>query len=191
MEAILREKAEKLAVELGDQVRTADDIQALMRTMMKVVMERALNVEMEHHLGRRSTATAGAALESAGEVFPDDSTTVRTEPPPQRRNRRNGHSSKTVRADLGEIKLATPRDRNGTFEPLLVRKHQRQVTGFDQKILTLYAKGMSTRDIQEILQELYGVEVSATLISDATAAIDAEVGLSDFLCHWAIGTSVA
>lgn len=175
MEATLREKAEKLAVEMADHVRTADDVQALMRLMMKSVMERALDVEMDHHLGRRSTAAADAALELAGESSEDETAAVALGPPVKRRNRRNGHSPKTVRADLGEIRLATPRDRNGTFEPLLVPKHQRQVTGFDQKILTLYAKGMSTRDIQEILQELYGVEVSATLISDATAAIDAEV----------------
>lgn len=175
MEATLREKAEKLAVEMADHVRTADDVQALMRLMMKSVMERALDVEMDHHLGRRSTAAADAALELAGESSEDETAAVALGPPVKRRNRRNGHSPKTVRADLGEIRLATPRDRNGTFEPLLVPKHQRQVTGFDQKILALYAKGMSTRDIQEILQELYGVEVSATLISDATAAIDAEV----------------
>ena len=97
-----------------------------------------------------------------------------------RRNRRNGRTPKTVRANLGEITIDTPRDRNGTFEPLLIPKHQRQVTGFEEKIIALYAKGMSTRDIQEILQDLYGVEVSATLISDATAAIDAEVSALAF-----------
>jgi putative transposase len=172
MEATLREKAEKLAAELGEQVRTPQEVQSLMRLMMKSVMERVLDVELDHHLGRRSAANdidgrqpASAALDEA----------AARDMPVKRRNRRNGHSSKTVRADLGEITLATPRDREGTFEPLLVPKHQRQVTGFDQKIVALYAKGMSTRDIQEILQELYGVEVSATLISDATAAIDLEV----------------
>ena len=79
-------------------------------------------------------------------------------------NRRNGRSKKTVQGDLGEVTLSTPRDRNGTFEPLLIEKHQRRVPGFDEKILALYAKGMTTRDIQEIVQELYGVEVSATLV---------------------------
>jgi putative transposase len=90
-------------------------------------------------------------------------------------NRRNGHSPKTVQGDLGEVTLAIPRDRNGTFEPQLVPKHQRRVSGFDEKILALYAKGMTTRDIQEIVQELYGVEVSATLVSEITADLDAEV----------------
>ena len=90
-------------------------------------------------------------------------------------NRRNGHSPKTVQGDLGELTLDTPRDRDGTFEPQLIPKHQRRVPGFDEKILALYAKGMTTRDIQEIVQELYGVEVSATLISEITADLDAEV----------------
>ena len=90
-------------------------------------------------------------------------------------NRRNGRSRKTVQGDLGELTIATPRDRNGTFEPQLIGKHQRRVPGFDEKILALYAKGMTTRDIQEIVRELYGVEVSAVLISEITADLDAEV----------------
>ena len=76
---------------------------------------------------------------------------------------------------MGELTIDTPRDRNGTFEPQLIGKHQRRVPGFDEKILALYAKGMTTRDIQEIVRELYDVEVSATLISEITADLDAEV----------------
>ena len=76
---------------------------------------------------------------------------------------------------MGQLTLATPLDRLGTFEPLLVHKHQRRFSGFDEKIITLFAKGLSTRDVQEILEDLSGVEVSATLISEATAAIDDEV----------------
>jgi transposase-like protein len=76
---------------------------------------------------------------------------------------------------VGELTIATPRDRDGTFEPQLIAKHQRRVPGFDEKILALYAKGMTTRDIQELVRELYGVEVSATLISEITADLDAEV----------------
>ncbi len=91
------------------------------------------------------------------------------------RNRRNGRSQKTVQGDLGEITLDTPRDREGTFEPQVVPKHRRRLDGFDGKILTLYAKGMTTRDIQDIVQELYGVDVSPTLISEITADLDAEV----------------
>ena len=91
------------------------------------------------------------------------------------RNRRKGHSKKTVQGDMGQLTLATPRDRLGTFEQLLVPKHQRRISGFDEKIIALFAKGLSTRDVQEILEDLSGLEVSATLISEATAAIDDEV----------------
>ncbi|NLY01976.1 MAG: hypothetical protein GXY83_38315, partial [Rhodopirellula sp.] len=77
-------------------------------------------------------------------------------------NRRNGHSRKTVQGDLGELTIATPRDRNGTFEPQLIGKHQRRLPGFDERILALYAKGMTTRDIQEIVRELYDVAVPSS-----------------------------
>jgi putative transposase len=90
-------------------------------------------------------------------------------------NRRNGHSPKTVQGDLGPIPLDTPRDRLSTFEPQLIAKRQRRLSGFDEKILALYAKGMTTRDIQEVVKELYGVDVSPTLVSQITADLDAEV----------------
>jgi transposase-like protein len=97
-------------------------------------------------------------------------------PDPQTpKNRRNGHSQKTVRGELGELTLDTPRDRLGTFAPQLIPKHQRRLTGFDDKILALDAKGLTTRDIQDIVKELYGVDVSPTLISEITADLDAEV----------------
>ena len=80
-----------------------------------------------------------------------------------------------MQGDLGEIRLTTPRDRDGTFEPQLIPKHRRRLTGFDEKILALYAKGMTTRDIQEIVKELYEVDVSPTLISEITADLDAQV----------------
>jgi transposase-like protein len=90
-------------------------------------------------------------------------------------NRRNGRSRKTVQGDLGQVTIRTPRDREGTFEPQLIGKHQRRLPGFDEKILALYAKGMTTRDIQEIVEQLYGVDISPTLISEITADLDAEV----------------
>lgn len=86
-------------------------------------------------------------------------------------NRRNGHSKKTVRSEYGEIDLEVPRDREGEFEPLVVKKHQKSVTGIEDQILALYARGVSTRDIQDHLQQLYGVEVSPTLISNITNKI--------------------
>jgi putative transposase len=166
MDATLQQRATELAAEFANQARTAEDLSELMRLMMKSGLERMLNTELDVHLGRKSAAAAELpALDS--------------EPPkrPGKRpsNRRNGHSPKTVQGDLGEVTLAIPRDRNGTFEPQLVPKHQRRVPGFDEKILALYAKGMTTRDIQDIVQELYGVEVSATLVSEITADLDVEV----------------
>jgi putative transposase len=135
-----------------------------------------LNTEMDIHLGRREVAGAVAAQVPAAELAapadpPAAASSVRRKKP----NRRNGRSSKTIAGDLGEVKIATPRDRDGTFEPQVIGKHQRRVPGFDEKILALYAKGMTTRDIQDIVRELYGVEVSATLVSEITADLDTEV----------------
>ena len=155
MDATLTTKAEQLAREMATSVGTVDELNALMRAMMKSALERMLDAEMDHHL---DTARSAAAVT-----------------PTARSNRRNGHSSKTVQGDLGPIPLDTPRDRDGTFEPRLVAKHQRRLTGFDDKILALYAKGMTTRDIQDLVKELYGVEVSPTLVSQITADLDAEV----------------
>ena len=127
---------------------------------------------MDVHLGRKALTVD--AEEGPVETPPSEASSAadaEKRPP----NRRNGRSRNTVQGDLGELTIATPRDRNGTFEPQLIGKHQRRLPGFDEKILALYAKGMTTRDIQEIVQELYGVEVSATLISEITADLDAEV----------------
>src|SRR3990167_11460388 len=122
---------------------------------------------MDVHLGRRPAAAAEPdrlAAETPPAAGPASPANRHGKP-----NRRNGRSQKTVQGDQGELTIATPRDREGSFEPQLIGKHQRRVPGFDEKILALYAKGMTTRDIQEIVQELYGVEVSATLISEITA----------------------
>jgi putative transposase len=173
MDASLRLRAEQLASEFSNQATTAEELNGFMRLMMKSALERMLNTEMDVHLGRKGLAGAGLAEQSSGEgplgsAPPSDSGKRSS-------NRRNGRSQKTVQGDLGELTIATPRDRDSTFEPQLIGKHQRRVPGFDEKILALYAKGMTTRDIQEIVRELYGVEVSATLISEITADLDAEV----------------
>lgn len=171
MDASLRDRAEELASEIAGQAETAEDLNNLLRVMMKSAMERMLNTEMDVHLGRTSLETKVAQREIAPSApsRPLDSPTKRTP------NRRNGRSRKTVQGELGEVAIATPRDRDGTFEPQLIGKHQRRISGFDEKILALYAKGMTTRDIQDIVQELYGVEVSPTLVSDITSDIDVEV----------------
>ena len=164
MDASLQARAEQLAKEIAGEAKTAEDLSGLMRLMMKSALERMLDTEMDVHLGRRTLAD-------------QDGQTV-SEPPPEpstgKKNRRNGRGRKTVRSETGDLTISTPRDRNGTFEPQLIGKHQRRVPGFDEKILALYAKGMTTRDIQEIVQELYGVEVSATLISEIAEDLDAE-----------------
>jgi transposase-like protein len=167
MDASLRTRAEQLASEIAGQAKTAEDLNGLMRLMMKSALERMLNSEMDVHLGRKSAAGAADARPS--------STKTPARPTQRAPNRRNGRSRKTVQGDQGELTIATPRDRDGTFEPQLIGKHQRRVPGFDEKILALYAKGMTTRDIQEIVRQLYGVEVSATLVSEITADLDAEV----------------
>jgi putative transposase len=173
MDASLRLRAEQLASEMAGQATTVEDLSGLMRLMMKSALERMLNTEMDVHLGRRPAATAGDAPSPPAQSSPAEA--VAASPGQRRSNRRNGRSRKTVQGDQGELTLATPRDRNGTFEPQLIAKHQRRVPGFDEKILALYAKGMTTRDIQDIVRQLYGVEVSATLISEITTDLDTEV----------------
>ncbi|MEX1223319.1 MAG: IS256 family transposase [Pirellulales bacterium] len=168
MDGSFQERAEELATEFAGQATTVEELNGLMRLMLKSGLERMLDTELDVHLGRRpGVSTEVAASESAA-----SSTGT---PPAGKKNRRNGRSPKTVKGDLGEVTIDTPRDRNGSFEPQLIEKHQRRVPGFDEKILALYAKGMTTRDIQEIVRDLYGVEVSATLVSEITADLDQEV----------------
>jgi putative transposase len=125
----------------------------LFKQLKKALMERALGAELTHHLGYEKGDLAGRG---SG-------------------NSRNGHSSKTVLTEDGEIGLAIPRDRAGTFEPRLVPKGERRLDGFDSKIISLYARGLTVREIQGHLQELYGVEVSPDLISRVTDAVLEEV----------------
>jgi putative transposase len=125
----------------------------LLKQLTKAVLERALNAELTQHLGYEKHDPAG---HKSG-------------------NSRNGTSAKTIKGDFGEIVLETPRDRNSTFEPQIVSKHQTRFDGFDDKILSMYARGMTTREIQGHLQEIYGVEVSPSLISEVTDAVMEEV----------------
>jgi putative transposase len=162
MDATLKLKAEQLASDLASQAKTLDDVNDLFRTLMKSALERMLDTEMDVHLGRKTVpALPAEVVETSGQAAPI--------------NRRNGHSKKTVRGEIGEVTVDAPRDRDGTFEPQLIPKHQRRLPGFDEKIFALYAKGMTTRDIQEVVKELYGVEVSPALVSQITADLDAEV----------------
>ncbi len=125
----------------------------LLKRLTKSLLERALNAELTHHLGYEKHDPAG---HNSG-------------------NSRNGNTSKTVKGEFGEMVVETPRDRNGSFEPQILGKHQTRFDGFDDKILSMYARGMTTREIQGHLQEMYGVEVSPALISEVTDAVLEEV----------------
>src|SRR5215813_8858352 len=132
---------------------TAADVDVATRRFKKALIERALGAELTHHLGYPPSGTK-----------PEATT-----------NHRNGTSGKTVLTDDGPVPIEVPRDRAGTFEPRLIGKHERRFTGFDDKVLALYARGMTVREIQAFLADMYGVEVSPDLISTVTDGILAEV----------------
>ena len=132
---------------------TQEAVERVMMGFKKAVIERALGAEMSHHLGY-----------PPGAVKPE-----------QRTNHRNGSSGKTVLTDDGPLRIDVPRDRDGSFEPQLIGKHERRFTGFDDKIVAMYARGMTVREIQAFLAEMYGVEVSPEFISNVTDAVMAEV----------------
>lgn len=180
MDGVLTKKADELAKEFAGQATTLEELNNAMRALMKTALESMLNTELDVHLGRASLAGQASLAENtladaAEKGALTDSTTDVTDGSSKPRNRRNGTSPKTIQGDMGKLPLAMPRDRDGTFEPLLLGKYQRRLPGFDEKILALYAKGMTTRDIQEIVKELYGVEISPTLVSEITEDLDGEV----------------
>jgi len=132
---------------------TAADVETATRRFKKAVIERALGAELSHHLGY-----------APGTAKPELTT-----------NHRNGTSGKTVLTDDGPVPIEVPRDREGTFEPQLIGKHERRFTGFDDKVIALYARSMTAREIQAFLHEMYAVDVSPDLISAVTDAVVAEV----------------
>ncbi len=142
-----KEELENFAREAAKGIKTEKDLSEFSQTLTKVVIETALNAELDEYLGY-----------SKHDKSHSD-------------NRRNGYSSKTLRTEDGEFDLNTPRDRQGDFEPHLVKKRQTRFTSMDDKILSLYAKGMTTREIVATFKEMYGAEVSATLISRVTDAV--------------------
>jgi putative transposase len=129
--------------------RKPEDLNDLLKQITRAVVERAMRGEMTEHLGYEKHDPAG---HHSG-------------------NSRNGVSRKTLKGDFGEVEIELPRDRNGEFEPQLIKKGQRRWTGFDDKILSMYARGMTTRDIQGHLEEMYQVEVSPSLISEVTDGV--------------------
>jgi putative transposase len=129
--------------------RKPEDVNNLLKQLTKAVLERALQGEMTEHLGYPKHDPAG---QNSG-------------------NNRNGVTRKRLKGEFGEVELETPRDRNGEFEPQIIQKNQTRWTGFDDKILSMYARGMTTREIQGHLEEMYQVEVSPSLISEVTEGV--------------------
>ncbi len=148
-----QDKIKALAAELAKDLKSPEDLSALSAQLTKITVEAALSAEMETHLG----------------YAPHDAKGHRSG------NSRNGYTSKTLKGDHGEIVIDTPRDRDSSFEPRIVNKGQTRITGMDDQILSLYAKGMSTRDIVAAFQEMYGAEVSAGLVSKVTNAVMEQV----------------
>src|SRR5258707_8664951 len=125
----------------------------LLKQLQKRLLEKAMGAELTVHLGYGKHDSAG---DNSG-------------------NSRNGTSPKTLKGEFGNLELATPRDRNGSFEPQIVAKGQRRFEGFDQAIISLYSRGLTTREIEGHLLEIYGVEVSPALVSQVTDAVCADV----------------
>ena len=143
--------------ELLDQLvkgpMTQGDLESMFRSLKKAVIERAMSAEMSDHLGY-----------GHGESKPEGQA-----------NQRNGTTGKTVITDDGPVRIEVPRDRDGSFEPQIIGKHERRFTGFDQKIIAMYARGMTIREIQGYLAEMYGTEVSPEFISKVTDEVAAEI----------------
>jgi len=150
MSIVMEEKEMKaLAAQLARNIKTEKDLGDFSKLLRKMTVEAALGAEMEEHLGYSRYSPEG---HNTG-------------------NSHNGHSSKSLKGDHGEVEIEVPRDRNGSFEPQIIRKGQTRLTEFDDQILSLYAKGMTTRDIVETFKEMYGADVSATLVSKVTEAV--------------------
>lgn len=155
-------KVDQLIDELLEDCHSPEDIlgeSGLLKQLSKRLIERSLAGELTHHLKNPPSET-------------DENSDA---PPKVSGNSRNGHSKKTLQTQQGEMEISIPRDRNSSFEPVLVPKHERRLSGLDEKILALYARGNSIRDISAQLEELYGAKISAALISEVTDAVTEDV----------------
>ena len=146
-----KKELQTIAQAAAKNIKTEEDLNEFRQMLTKVTVEAALNAELDDHLGFDKHEQSEAE------------------------NNRNGYTSKTLKTEDGQFELDTPRDRSGSFEPRLVKKHQRRFTSMDDKILFLYAQGMTTREIVTTFKEMYGADVSATLISKVTAAVIEQV----------------
>lgn len=145
--AIAKEQLRQIIRE--NDVQTVGDVYKLLRDSFKDMMQEMLEAEMDVSMGYPKNEKA--------ELIVD--------------NKRNGYSPKTVKSQYGEMELAIPRDRNGEFEPKIVPKYQRDISGIEEKVISLYARGMSTRDIHDQLKDIYGIELSAEMVSKITDRI--------------------
>ncbi len=151
--AALPQLSQKMLEELIPGPVTKEQFEDIFQNFKRAFIERAMGAEMSQHLGY-----------GAGQARPEGAT-----------NHRNGTSAKTVITDSGAVRIEVPRDRAGSFEPQLIGKHERRFTGFDDKIIAMYARGMTVREIQAFLAEMYAVDVSPELISSVTDAVMSEV----------------
>jgi len=142
-----KKKLEAFAREAAKGLKTEKDLNEFSQMLTKITVEAALNAELDEHLGYERHQSSGNT------------------------NSRNGYTAKTVKTEDGQFELNTPRDRDGSFEPRLVKKGQTRFTSMDDKILSLYAKGMTTREIVATFKEMYGADISPTLISKVTEAV--------------------
>jgi len=146
-----QEALEAFALKASKGLKTQTDLLNFTQMLTKITVEAALNAELDDHLGYDQNQKSNAD------------------------NYRNEHTSKTLKTEDGQFELVTPCDRNGTFEPELVKNNQTRFTSMDDKVLSLYARGMTTRDIIDAFQEMYGADISPTLVSKITNAVIEEV----------------
>ena len=148
-----KDEVEEFASKIAEGYSSPENLAEQFTLLKKLALEKILDAEMDEHLGYEKNSPKGR----------------------NKKNSRNGYSTKTIRTEDGHLEIDTPRDRESTFEPKLIPKNKRSVTGLDDKIITLYAKGQTTRDIAETLKDLYDVEVSHTFISKVTESIMEDV----------------
>lgn len=145
---------DKMLAGLMSECKTPTDVEALYTQLLQRVLNRSLEGELDAHLGYERNEKSGGG---------------------RRGNSRNGGTTKTLKGTMGEVSITTPRDREGTFEPQLIKKRQTRLGGFEDKILALYARGMTTRDIESALVDLYGIELSHDVIARVTDGVLDEV----------------
>ena len=136
-----------------NNLKSVADVYSLLRDSFKDILQELMEAELD--------ASLGCEKNQKGDVITS--------------NKRHGHSPKTVKSQYGEFQIDVPRDREGEFEPKLIPKYQRDISGIEEKVISLYARGMSTRDIHDQIQELYGMELSAEMVSKITDRILPEI----------------